>query len=101
MENFILTIITPFIIPAFAINVILDIIKKHITNAPKWLMPILCVIFSVVIPLGYSFLPIESKPNDILTQTFGIMALSYFFYDAGGYNFIKEKLNRKKNSEQV
>ena len=97
MENILLSVVTPYLIPAFAVNVLLDLIKKVLKSYPQWLLPLLCVVFSVVIPIIYQLLPIEGKPDDVLMQTFGIMGLSYFFYDAGGYSFIKEKLSKKNN----
>ena len=95
MENIILSVITPFVIPAMGINVVLDVLKKYLPYKPIWLLPTLCVVLSAVIPAVYAFLPLPSKPEDILTQIFGVMSLSYFFYDAGGYSFLKNKLIRR------
>ena len=100
MENIILSLVTPFILPALAVNVILDVLKKQLKKKVTWLMPVLCVVLSIIIPIGYSFLPIDNKPDDILTQIFGIMSISYFVYDSGGYTAIKKKLVKGSKDEQ-
>lgn len=90
--------ILPFIAPALAINIILDIIKQSVTKRPRWLLPILCLIISIVVATIYIYYTSELNKG-ALNHAFGIMGTSFFFYSIGGYDFIKFKVIRDRKRE--
>ncbi len=92
IEEMILTKLIPYVLPAFMINIILDFIKKNFfILKPKLVMPILALLLSLILSVTYSIL-VNSSGLDKFTHAISIIGISFFMYDIGGYQSMKNKL---------
>ena len=92
IEEMILTKLIPYVIPALMINIILDFIKKNFfIHKPKLVMPILALFFSLTLSITYSIFA-NSSGLDRFTHVISIIGISFFMYDIGGYQSMKNKL---------
>ncbi len=92
IEEMILTKLIPYVIPALMINIILDFIKKNFfINKPKLLMPIFALLISLLLSAIYAMFD-NSTGLDRFTHAVSIIGISFFMYDIGGYQSMKNKL---------
>ena len=93
METAIIDIIISVLPMALVVNILVDIAKSATPqDRPKWLMPLLCLLFSAACSAIFYFASTgEKTANDSLMQCFSIAGVSYFFYSIGGYDFLRNK----------
>ena len=94
IEEMILTKLIPYVIPALMINIILDFIKRNFfINKPKLVMPIFALLISLTVSVIYSMFD-NSTGLDRFTHAISIIGISFFMYDIGGYQLVKNKLQK-------
>ena len=87
---------------ALMVNILVDIVKSATSESrPKWLMPLLCLLFSAGVAVAFFFLS-EKTAEESLYQCFSIAGVSYFFYSIGGYDYLRKKFIKavKKDDKQ-
>ena len=101
MDNAIIQLTISVLPMALMVNILVDIVKNAISNYPKWLMPLLCLLFSAGVAVAF-FLLSEKTAEESLYQCFSIAGVSYFFYSIGGYDFLRKKFIKavKKDDKQ-